>query len=80
MVKTSDCGSDIHGFESHYPPHFSKNAPFMGAFLLGTISGFRVRTYLVKYPNRCNNPKTNMNKKNKKHKHELIKPINQMIL
>ena len=21
MVKTSDCGSDIRGFESHYPPH-----------------------------------------------------------
>ena len=47
MVKTSDCGSDIHGFESHYPPHFSKNAPFMGAFLLGTISGFRVRTIIM---------------------------------
>ena len=22
MVKTSDCGSDMRGFESHYPPHF----------------------------------------------------------
>ena len=22
VVKTSDCGSDIRGFESHYPPHF----------------------------------------------------------
>ena len=21
VVKTSDCGSDMHGFESHYPPH-----------------------------------------------------------
>ena len=21
MVKTSDCGSDMHGFESHLPPH-----------------------------------------------------------
>ena len=21
MVKTSDCGSDMRGFESHYPPH-----------------------------------------------------------
>ncbi len=21
VVKTSDCGSDIRGFESHYPPH-----------------------------------------------------------
>lgn len=20
-VKTSDCGSDMHGFESHHPPH-----------------------------------------------------------
>ena len=24
MVKTSDCGSDIRGFESHYPPHLQK--------------------------------------------------------
>ena len=22
VVKTSDCGSDMHGFESHLPPHF----------------------------------------------------------
>ena len=22
MVKTSDCGSDMRGFESHHPPHF----------------------------------------------------------
>ncbi len=24
VVKTSDCGSDIRGFESHYPPHLQK--------------------------------------------------------
>lgn len=23
MVKTSDCGSDMHGFESHQTPHFN---------------------------------------------------------
>ena len=24
MVKTSDCGSDMHGFESHQAPHLKK--------------------------------------------------------
>ena len=31
VVKTSDCGSDMHGFESHHPPHFLER-PYMGLF------------------------------------------------
>ena len=25
VVKTSDCGSDMRGFESHHSPHYNKN-------------------------------------------------------
>ena len=31
MVKTSDCGSDMHGFESHQAPHFKSS--LFGSFL-----------------------------------------------
>ena len=33
MVKTSDCGSDIHGFESHRAPH-NKEDSRNGVFLM----------------------------------------------
>lgn len=38
-VKTSDCGSDMHGFESHQAPHLQKR-PQKRPFLL-SYCGFR---------------------------------------
>ena len=32
-VKTSDCGSDIRGFESHHPPHFQKRPNYRSFFI-----------------------------------------------
>ena len=32
-VKTSDCGSDMRGFESHLPPHLSKSLRIGGFFV-----------------------------------------------
>ena len=34
MVKTSDCGSDMRGFESHYPPHKKDFGICQGLFYL----------------------------------------------
>ena len=49
MVKTSDCGSDMRGFESHYPPHLKK-AP-SGAFFRND-KGFQGSNEILKtyYP------------------------------
>ena len=33
VVKASDCGSDIRGFESHCPPHNKKKHPLWVRFL-----------------------------------------------
>ena len=34
MVKTSDCGSDMHGFESHQAPHKKDFSFSQGLFYL----------------------------------------------
>ena len=34
MVKTSDCGSDMRGFESHHPPHKKDFGICQGLFYL----------------------------------------------
>lgn len=39
VVKTSDCGSDMRGFESHYPPHNKNKHPLWVRFLF--VSGMR---------------------------------------
>ena len=34
VVKTSDCGSDMRGFESHHSPHKKADDFLLSAFLL----------------------------------------------
>ena len=58
MVKTSDCGSDIHGFESHYPPHKKPNNFCYRAFYFVEILDLRTHTrrelYSCRIANRLN--------------------------
>ena len=39
MVKTSDCGSDMHGFESHQAPHKKDFGLCQGLFYLSEEDG-----------------------------------------
>ena len=48
VVKTSDCGSDMHGFESHQAPHISKSTPLLGVFLLVALGSNRSAFALLK--------------------------------
>ena len=41
MVKASDCGSDIRGFEPHHPPHLKKTF-LKRLFLLLYLTFYRV--------------------------------------
>ena len=41
VVKTSDCGSDMRGFESHYPPHKNSDNFCYRNFYFECVGEFR---------------------------------------